>query len=111
MGRSGVLLSADRFHRHARRPRGDLGVGPRPAPLDDEADAIARVNGSEYGLADSVWTPGIVSACRTARAVRSGTVFINMSTLVDATAPWAWDPAGSHLPALSRRLAFRAPEA
>jgi acyl-CoA reductase-like NAD-dependent aldehyde dehydrogenase len=45
--------------------------------FDDEAEAIARANDSEYGLAASVWTSNIGRANRVARAIRSGSVAIN----------------------------------
>ncbi len=45
--------------------------------FDDEADAVALANNSEYGLAASVWTRDIDRSLRVARALDSGTVWIN----------------------------------
>ena len=45
--------------------------------FDDEAEAIALANDSEYGLAASVWSSNIGRANRVARAIRSGSVAIN----------------------------------
>ncbi len=45
--------------------------------FEDEAEAIALANASEYGLAASVWSAGLGRANRVARAIRSGSVAIN----------------------------------
>ena len=45
--------------------------------FDDEAEAIALANASEYGLAASVWSTNVGRANRVARAIRSGSVAIN----------------------------------
>ena len=46
-------------------------------PFDDEADAIARANATDYGLVAGVWTRDGGRQLRMARAVQSGQVFIN----------------------------------
>jgi len=45
--------------------------------FDDEQEAVARANHSEYGLSASVWTHDGARAMRVARALRNGTVWIN----------------------------------
>ncbi|WP_326536933.1 aldehyde dehydrogenase family protein [Pseudorhodoferax sp.] len=45
--------------------------------FEDERDAVARANHSEYGLSASVWTHDGARALRVARALRNGTVWIN----------------------------------
>jgi acyl-CoA reductase-like NAD-dependent aldehyde dehydrogenase len=45
--------------------------------FNDEAEAIALANESEYGLAASVWSTSLGRANRVARAIRCGSVAIN----------------------------------
>ena len=45
--------------------------------FEDEAEAVARANHSEFGLSASVWTHDGARAMRVARALRNGTVWIN----------------------------------
>jgi len=44
---------------------------------DDLADAIARVNGTEYGLAGSVWTSNVQRGLEVAAEIDAGTVWVN----------------------------------
>ena len=46
-------------------------------PFEDEADAIALANGTDYGLVAAVWTRDGGRQTRMAKAIRSGQVFIN----------------------------------
>tara|TARA_R110002124_G_scaffold33027_3_gene110095 strand:+ start:4004 stop:4837 length:834 start_codon:yes stop_codon:yes gene_type:complete len=46
-------------------------------PFDDEAEALAIANGTEYGLVASVWTRDGARQMRAAKALRCGQVFIN----------------------------------
>lgn len=46
-------------------------------PFDDEADAIALANATDYGLVAGVWTRDTSRAVRVARKVRAGQVYIN----------------------------------
>ena len=45
--------------------------------FDTEPEAVALANGTEYGLAASVWTRDVDRSLRVARALESGTVWIN----------------------------------
>lgn len=46
-------------------------------PFEDEADALALANTTEYGLVAGVWTRDTGRALRMARKVRAGQVYIN----------------------------------
>lgn len=45
--------------------------------FEDEAEAVARANHTEFGLSASVWTEQGARAWRVARALRNGTVWLN----------------------------------
>lgn len=47
-------------------------------PFEDEEEAIAIANGTQFGLAAGVWTLDIRRAHRCARRLQAGTVWINM---------------------------------
>ncbi|MGL5137753.1 MAG: aldehyde dehydrogenase family protein, partial [Beijerinckiaceae bacterium] len=46
-------------------------------PFEDEADAVALANGTDYGLVAGVWTTDAKRSMRVARAMRCGQVFVN----------------------------------
>ncbi len=46
-------------------------------PFDDEAEALAIANGTDYGLVAAVWSENGSRAMRLARGIRSGQVFLN----------------------------------
>jgi aldehyde dehydrogenase (NAD+) len=46
-------------------------------PFDDEDDAVALANGTDYGLVASVWTENGARQARMARRLEGGQVFIN----------------------------------
>ncbi len=47
-------------------------------PFDEEAEAIALANQSEFGLAASVWDDDVDHAFDVARQIEAGTVFVNV---------------------------------
>ncbi len=46
-------------------------------PFEDEADAVALANGTEYGLVAGIWTRDGSRAVRVGRQMRVGQVFVN----------------------------------
>jgi acyl-CoA reductase-like NAD-dependent aldehyde dehydrogenase len=56
--------------------------------FDSWEELVARANNSQYGLAAGVWTQDVSKAHRFARAIRSGTLWINSYGLFDAAAPF-----------------------
>ncbi|WP_298801801.1 aldehyde dehydrogenase family protein [uncultured Lentibacter sp.] len=46
-------------------------------PFEDEAEAVAIANGTDYGLVASVWSQNGARQMRLAKAIRAGQVFIN----------------------------------
>ncbi len=46
-------------------------------PFEDEADAVALANDTDYGLVAAVWTRDGARQSRVARGIRAGQVFIN----------------------------------
>lgn len=57
-------------------------------PFDDEAEAIAIANDTEFGLAAGVWTSNLSRAHRMARALDAGTVWVNMYRASAANVPF-----------------------
>jgi acyl-CoA reductase-like NAD-dependent aldehyde dehydrogenase len=47
------------------------------SPYEDLDEAIARANGSEYGLAAGIWTNDLSAAHSVAARLRAGTVYVN----------------------------------
>lgn len=57
-------------------------------PFDDEEEALAIANGSEYGLAAAVRSGDVARAHRVAQRLEAGIVWINDHHRVDAASPW-----------------------
>ena len=57
-------------------------------PYDDEAQAVAIANDSDYGLCGSVWTADAEHGAAVAAQVRTGVVAINSAMILDFNAPF-----------------------
>jgi betaine-aldehyde dehydrogenase len=75
-------------------------------PFEDEADAIALANDSEYGLSGSIWTDNLSRALRVSRAVESGNLSVNSHSSVRYSTPFG----GFKRSGLGRELGPDAPE-
>ena len=53
------------------------------APVDDDNEAIARMNDTHYGLTASVWTRDAARAERFGREVQAGTIYQNRCDFLD----------------------------
>lgn len=56
-------------------------------PFDDEDEAVAIANGTDYGLAAAVWTRDLSRAHRMIRRIRAGVVHVNTYGGSDLTVP------------------------
>lgn len=57
-------------------------------PFEDEAEVIALGNDSDYGLACGIWTRDFPRAHRVARAITTGTVWINTYKVFSISTPF-----------------------
>lgn len=58
------------------------------APVDDDDEALARMNDSRYGLTASVWTRDPERAETMARRLEAGTIYMNRCDVLDPALPW-----------------------
>ena len=57
-------------------------------PYDSEDELLAMMNHGPYGLSASLWTNDLGKALRMIPAVKAGTVWVNMHTLLDPAVPF-----------------------
>lgn len=65
------------------------------APVNDDQEAVAKMNDSRFGLTASIWTADDERAEAMARQVAAGTIFQNRADYVDPALPWTgWHESG-----------------
>lgn len=57
-------------------------------PFEDQAEAIALANASDYGLSGSIWTNDLGRAMRVSRAIESGNLSVNSHSSVRFWTPF-----------------------
>jgi (Z)-2-((N-methylformamido)methylene)-5-hydroxybutyrolactone dehydrogenase len=65
-------------------------------PFSTEEEALEIANGTDFGLAASVWTTDFARAHRMGRELIAGTVWINTSRTISATAPFGGFKLSGH---------------
>ncbi len=56
--------------------------------FDTEAEAIARANATNFGLAGAVWTANVTRAHHVAQSVKAGTIWINAYKTIHVAVPF-----------------------
>ena len=81
-----ILINVD----HSMRVMRDENFGPVVGimPVADDAEAIALMNDSEFGLTASLWTADRTRAERIGDAIETGTVFMNRADYLDPGLCW-----------------------
>jgi acyl-CoA reductase-like NAD-dependent aldehyde dehydrogenase len=65
------------------------------ASVASDAEAVARMNDSHYGLTASIWTRSAERAERIAKDIEAGTVYRNRCDYLDPALPWTgWKESG-----------------
>lgn len=57
-------------------------------PFETEEEAVTLANGTEFGLATSVWTRDVARAHRVAHRLECGIVWVNDHHRIDPASPW-----------------------
>ena len=58
-------------------------------PVSSDADALAKMNASPFGLTASLWTRNVEAASHLTEQLEFGTVFLNRCDYLDPALPWS----------------------
>jgi aminomuconate-semialdehyde/2-hydroxymuconate-6-semialdehyde dehydrogenase len=72
----------------ATNPQENFGPVVTQIPFDSEDEAVAVANGTDYGLAASLWTRDLARAHRVAERIDFGIVWVNCWMLRDLRTPF-----------------------
>ncbi|AYC34451.1 aldehyde dehydrogenase family protein [Pseudomonas cavernae] len=95
-----VLIDVD--HRMAVMREESFGPVVGIMPVTSEAEAIALMNDSAFGLTASIWTRDLAAAERIGDALATGTVFMNRCDYLDPALAWTGVKHSGHGASLSR---------
>jgi phenylacetaldehyde dehydrogenase len=69
-------------------------------PFDDDEEAVALANDSEFGLAASLWSDSLSTVHRMAPRIKAGTVWVNCHNMLDPNLPFGgykWSGIGREM--------------
>jgi acyl-CoA reductase-like NAD-dependent aldehyde dehydrogenase len=81
-----VLLAGSAQARHWREEI--FGPVVSVLPFDDESEAVALANDTEYGLSGSIWTRDVGRAIRVSRGIETGNLSVNSNSSVRYWTPF-----------------------
>lgn len=81
-----TVLTPERTHRTVHEEI--FGPVVTVLPFEDEADALALANDTEYGLSGSIWTRDIGRALRVSRGIEAGNLSVNSHSSVRYSTPF-----------------------
>ena len=89
---------------HAMRVMREETFGPVVgiAVVDDDEEAVARMNDSRYGLTASIWTSDLDAALRLGGRIETGTCYANRCDYLDPLLAWTGVKDSGHGVSLSR---------
>lgn len=82
-----ILVNVD----HSMRVMRDESFGPVAGimKVSSDAEAIALMNDSQFGLTASIWTADVDAAAQIGRQIQTGTVFMNRCDYLDPALCWS----------------------